>query len=147
MEGRFSLGTGDGRTVPLRGVADRIDLLTGNRLRVIDYKTGYPPQPKRRAAGSCVRMCAQERLAEHGKDAWRVEEAAYVAFSGRRPLVSVMKHAQCPGCVIRGRTGASIRHSSTASSEESSPRGRTRPASVRTARIRRCAARITIGDE
>src|SRR4030095_1174297 len=47
LHGRFSRGSGDGRTVALRGVADRIDLLSGRRLRVIDYKTGYPPQPKR----------------------------------------------------------------------------------------------------
>ena len=48
LEGEFSLG-GDptppsGRRVPLRGVADRIDLLEGNRLRVIDYKTGSAPE-------------------------------------------------------------------------------------------------------
>jgi RecB family exonuclease len=90
LEGQFSLGAGDGRTVPLRGVADRIDLLTDDRLRVIDYKTGYPPQPKRALQAPVYALCAQERLAERGTAACHVDEAAYVAFSGKRPFVSVM---------------------------------------------------------
>jgi RecB family exonuclease len=90
LDGRFSLGSGDGRTVPLRGVADRIDLLSGSRLRVIDYKTGYPPQPKRALQVLVYALCAQERLAERGEGAWRVDEAAYVAFSGKRPFVPVI---------------------------------------------------------
>jgi RecB family exonuclease len=90
LDGRFSLGSGDGRTVPLRGVADRIDLLSGSRLRVIDYKTGYPPQPKRALQVPVYALCAQERLAERGEGAWRVDEAAYVAFSGKRPFVPVI---------------------------------------------------------
>jgi RecB family exonuclease len=90
LDGQFSLGSGDGRTVRLRGVADRIDLLTDGRLRVIDYKTGYPPQPKRALQVPVYGLCAQERLAERGEGAWRVEEAAYVAFSGKRPFVSVI---------------------------------------------------------
>ena len=91
LDGEFSLGSGDGRTVPLRGVADRIDLLTGKRLRVIDYKTGYAPQPKRALQVPVYALCAQERLAERGEGAWRVDEAAYVAFSGKRPFVSVIR--------------------------------------------------------
>jgi len=47
LEGEFTLGAADGRAVPLRGVADRIDLLANNRLRVIDYKSGSVSQPKR----------------------------------------------------------------------------------------------------
>jgi RecB family exonuclease len=90
LDGEFSLGNGDRRTVPLRGVADRIDLLTGRRLRVIDYKTGYAPQPKRALQVPVYALCAQERLAGRGEGVWRVEEAAYVAFSGKRPFVSVI---------------------------------------------------------
>ena len=90
LDGSFSLGNGDGRTVPLRGVADRIDLLSGRRLRVIDYKTGYPPQPKRALQVPVYALCAQERLAERGEGEWRVDEGAYVAFSGKRPFVSVI---------------------------------------------------------
>ncbi len=45
------------------GVADRIDLLDGNRLRVIDYKTGYAPNPRRALQVPIYALCAQERLA------------------------------------------------------------------------------------
>jgi len=90
LDGRFSLGNSDGRTVPLRGVADRIDLLSDRRLRVIDYKTGYPPQPKRALQVPVYALCVQERLAERGEGEWGVDEAAYVAFSGKRSFVSVI---------------------------------------------------------
>ena len=90
LDGQFSLGGADGRTVPLRGVADRIDLLADRRLRVIDYKTGYPPQPKRALQVPVYALCAQERLAERGAGTWRVDEAAYVAFSGKRAFVPVI---------------------------------------------------------
>src|SRR4030095_10354514 len=76
LHARFSLGSGDGRTVALRGVADRIDLLSGRRLRVIDYKTGYPPQPKRALQAPVYALCAQERLAERGEGEWGRDEAA-----------------------------------------------------------------------
>ena len=90
LDGRFSLGAADGRTVSLRGVADRIDMLSGRRLRVFDYKTGYPPQPKRALQVPVYALCAQERLTDRGEDQWRLDEAAYIAFSGKRPLVSVI---------------------------------------------------------
>jgi ATP-dependent helicase/DNAse subunit B len=91
LEGEFSLGAAEGRPVPLRGVADRIDLLAGNRLRVIDYKSGYAPQPKRALQVPVYALCAQERLAEQRGGTWQVDEAAYVAFSGKRSLVPVIK--------------------------------------------------------
>ena len=90
LDGQFSLGTADGRTVALRGVADRIDLLKGRRLRVIDYKTGYAPQARRALQVPVYALCAQERLAERDEGVWGVDEAAYVAFSGKRPFVSVI---------------------------------------------------------
>jgi RecB family exonuclease len=91
LEGEFSLGAAGGRPVPLRGVADRIDLLAGNRLRVIDYKSGYAPQPKRALQVPMYALCAQERLGEQRGGTWQVDEAAYVAFSGKRSLVPVIK--------------------------------------------------------
>lgn len=80
-----------GRRVPLRGVADRIDLLDGRRLRVIDYKTGVAPQTSRALQVPIYALCAQERLMERDRAPWAVDEAAYVAFSGRRALASVVK--------------------------------------------------------
>jgi RecB family exonuclease len=100
LDGRFSLGSDDGRTVPLRGVADRIDLLADRRLRVIDYKTGYPPQPKRALQVPVYALCAQERLAERGGGTWRVDEAAYVAFSGKRSFVPVINRRNDQDAVL-----------------------------------------------
>jgi RecB family exonuclease len=91
LDGEFALGAADGRRVALRGVADRIDLLAGGRLRVIDYKSGAAPNPRRALQVPIYALCAQERLAERDGTSWAVDEASYVAFSGRRPLVPVVK--------------------------------------------------------
>jgi len=96
LEGDFALGVPEGRRVPLKGVADRIDLLAGNRLRVIDYKSGYPPNPKRALQAAIYALCAQERLAARDGRPWAIDEAAYVAFSGKRALVPVVR-AGAPG--------------------------------------------------
>jgi RecB family exonuclease len=90
LEGTFLLGVTDGRAVPLRGVADRIDVLTGNRFRVVDYKSGSAPNPKRALQVPIYALCAQERLAEQRGGTWDVEEASYVAFTGRKSLVPVI---------------------------------------------------------
>ena len=91
LEGAFSLGAAGGRRIPLKGVADRIDLLSGNRLRVIDYKSGSAPNPKRALQVPIYALCAQERLSEQRGADWTIDEAAYVAFTGKRSLVPVIK--------------------------------------------------------
>ena len=91
LDGEFSLGAAGGRRVALKGVADRVDLLAGNRLRVIDYKSGHPPNPKRALQAAVYALCAVERLEERGRGLWTVDEAAYVAFSGKRTVVPVVR--------------------------------------------------------
>ncbi len=91
LDGEFTLGAAGGRAVPLRGVADRIDLLAGNRLRVIDYKSGAVYQPKRALQVPIYALCAQERLAGQRGGTWQVDEAAYVAFTGKRSLVPIVR--------------------------------------------------------
>jgi RecB family exonuclease len=76
--------------VPLKGVADRIDLLEGHRLRVIDYKSGSAPAPRRALQAAVYALCAQERLGSRDGSTWEVDEAAYIALSGKRPLVAVV---------------------------------------------------------
>lgn len=88
LEGEFSLGD-SARHVPLRGVADRIDLLEGNRLRVIDYKTGSAPERGRALQVPIYALCAQERLAARDSTPWTVDEALYISFSGRKTSVRV----------------------------------------------------------
>ena len=90
LDGSFSLGDTNGRSVPLRGVADRIDLLEGHVLRVIDYKSGSAPDRKRALQVPIYALCAQERLAQQRGEAWDVDEAAYVAFSGKKSLTQVI---------------------------------------------------------
>ncbi len=91
LEGEFGLGAPDGRRVPLKGVADRIDVLEGNRLRVIDYKTGSAPNPRRALQVPIYALSAQEREASAGGQVWTIEEAAYIAFTGKRSYVPVIK--------------------------------------------------------
>ncbi len=91
LEGEFSLGIEGGATVALKGVADRIDLLAGNRLRVIDYKSGMAPNTRRALQVPIYALCAKERLEERDGASWTVDEAAYVAFAGKRSLVPVVK--------------------------------------------------------
>jgi RecB family exonuclease len=91
LDGAFALGAPDGRRVAIRGVADRVDLLDGRRLRVIDYKSGSPPNPKRALQVAVYALCAREELAARDADAaWSIAEASYVAFSGRRAVVPVV---------------------------------------------------------
>jgi ATP-dependent helicase/nuclease subunit B len=89
--GEFTLGGTDGRRASLRGIADRIDLLEGRRLRVIDYKSGSAPQGKRALQVPIYALAAAERLSARDGAAWSVDEAAYVAFSGKRALVPIVK--------------------------------------------------------
>ena len=91
LEGEFALGSPEGRRVPLKGVADRIDLLEGHRLRVIDYKTGSAPNTRRALQVPIYALSAQERQAEDDGQAWTINEAAYIAFSGKKSYVPVIK--------------------------------------------------------
>jgi RecB family exonuclease len=92
VDGEFSLGSADGRRAPLRGIADRIDLLPDRRLRVIDYKSGAAPDPKRALQVPIYALCAQEQLqARDGGAPWTIAEASYVTLSGRRTHVPVVK--------------------------------------------------------
>jgi RecB family exonuclease len=89
LEGEFSLGVGDSRRVPLRGVADRIDLLEGNQLRVIDYKTGSAPERTRALQVPVYALCVQERLNTRDGQDWAIDEAMYVSFAGKKAVVGI----------------------------------------------------------
>jgi len=104
LEGEFSLGASEGPRVSLKGVADRIDLLDGNRLRVIDYKSGYPPNPKRALQVPIYALCAQERLEQRDARPWQIDEAAYVAFAGKRALVPVVRAGGDPEVLASARS-------------------------------------------
>jgi hypothetical protein len=91
LEGEFALGSPDGRRASLKGVADRIDVLEGRRLRVIDYKTGSAPNPRRALQVAIYALSAQEREGSGEGQPWTIDEAAYIAFSGKRSYVPIVK--------------------------------------------------------
>jgi ATP-dependent helicase/nuclease subunit B len=91
LEGEFTLGAADGRKVALRGVADRIDLLADNRLRIVDYKSGSAPNPSRALQAAIYALCVQEQLRERDGREWPIAEATYLAFSGKRSQAAVVK--------------------------------------------------------
>ena len=91
LDGAFALGADGSGRIPLRGVADRIDLLEGNRLRVIDYKTGSAPERGRALQVPVYALCAQERLTERDGVPWVVEDALYISLSGKRSTVKVVR--------------------------------------------------------
>ena len=68
----------------MRGIADRIDLLTDGTFRVLDYKASRPGSTLQIALyATCVR---QKLRGYRGRD-WQLAEAAYVAFRGDRTVV------------------------------------------------------------
>lgn len=104
LEGEFALGSPQGRRVPLKGVADRIDLLEGNRLRVIDYKTGSAPNTRRALQVPIYALSAQERQTASDGLPWAIDEAAYIAFSGKKSYVPVIRPPR-PGSGQAGSDG------------------------------------------
>lgn len=96
LRGVFSLGLGSHVGIPIRGIADRIDLLDGRRLRVVDYKSGYAPMITRALQVPIYALCAQEQLTLRDGVPWRIDSAAYIAFSGRRALVPVIESGEDP---------------------------------------------------
>ncbi len=90
FEGRFPVTAADGsaHVIGLRGKADRIDLLEGGRLDLVDYKTGRAPG--RRAVQLPVYAhVAELRLPPPPARAWRAGAADYVACRGR-PLTRAL---------------------------------------------------------
>ena len=85
-----------GRKVALRGVADRIDLLADDRLRVVDYKTGSAPNPSRALQVAIYALCAQERLHDRDGGKWPITEALYLAFSGKKSQADVVRAGHDP---------------------------------------------------
>jgi RecB family exonuclease len=73
--------------VRLRGVADRIDLLGDGTLRILDYKSGRAPQPRRALQLPVYSDFAARQLTERDARPWRIGEAAYIAFGGPRTIV------------------------------------------------------------
>lgn len=71
------------REVALRCKADRIDLLEGGRLRIVDYKTGNAPALDRALQLAVYGACAEQALAgRHGRS-WTVARATYISLKSK----------------------------------------------------------------
>ena len=90
-------GPAGARTLPIRGVVDRIDLLADGTLRVIDYKSSLPPASMQLAIYA---VTAVGRLRGHLGRQWTVGEAAYIIFNGSR-VKSIGRNAEGRAQVLR----------------------------------------------
>ena len=68
---RFDSSRGS-RMIHLSGVTDRIDLLEGGRLRVIDYKSGRAPSRAQALQLPVYGRCAEQRLDGRHGTSWQV---------------------------------------------------------------------------
>jgi RecB family exonuclease len=90
LEGEFVLAGADGPvTLPLRGKADRIDLLDDGTLRVVDYKLGRAPKSHRALQLPVYGVCASQQLEGHHGRSWPVSRAGYVAFREKNAFSSI----------------------------------------------------------
>jgi RecB family exonuclease len=96
--------------VRLKGIADRIDLLADGTLRIIDYKTGRAPQPRRSVQLAMYALCAEHKLAGYRGRTWRVGEAAYLALGATQPWVQVIRSPEdrAPLDLARIRVAAAL---------------------------------------
>ncbi len=101
-EYRFE-GAAGPRSVRLRGAADRIDLIEGGRLRVVDYKTGRAPDLARALQLPVYGRCAEQALAGRRGREWRLAEAGYVAFAEPRPWVPLDRRRDIAAASAEGR--------------------------------------------
>ena len=88
IEGTFNFADGARhRQVAIRGVADRIDLLTDGTFRALDYKSNRAPNLDRALQLPVYVNCIEHQLAERDDREWQVGAAAYVAFGDPRLYV------------------------------------------------------------
>jgi RecB family exonuclease len=90
LAGEFEFRGANGpRRIAIRAKADRIDLLEGGALRIIDYKLSRAPKPTRALQLPIYGVCAEQHLqGRHGRD-WKVASAGYVAFKEKNAFVGL----------------------------------------------------------
>ena len=94
LEGEFTFQTASGpRRCAASGKADRVDLLEDGTFRLIDYKLGWPPQPRARAAAADLRPLRGAAARRTLGRTWTLGEAAYLAFKGPRRVVPLFTAA------------------------------------------------------
>jgi ATP-dependent helicase/nuclease subunit B len=89
LQGDFTFSASDGRrlTVPLSAKTDRIDVLAGGALRVIDYKSKKTPDLKQALQLPIYSFVALESLRAARGGHWTIAEALYLSFEGDKAVV------------------------------------------------------------
>lgn len=91
FDGTFVLEAGgEARRVRLRGTIDRVDLLAGGGLRVVDYKTGRAPAARAVQLPAYL-LCVAQALSGGGARSPGGGEALYVAFGEAEPVRWVVR--------------------------------------------------------
>ena len=84
LDGNVVFRGADGpETIAIRGVADRVDLLSDGTFRVVDYKSSRASGPLQLATYATA---LTQQLAGHRGRNWALAEAAYVAFREDPPI-------------------------------------------------------------
>ena len=102
LDGAFEIreASGAARSIDVRGIADRVDLLADGSLRVVDYKLGRAPRPGRALQLPIYAVCASQALSGYRDRTWRPGESGYVAFGATRPLVPVVGPGVDPAPIL-----------------------------------------------
>ena len=104
---RFAGSDGAERVLAIRGKADRIDFLDGDRLELIDYKTGRAPGP-RSVQLPIYAHVAEQHFDGHGGRRWRASAADYIAFRGRAVAHALGRNALDRDQRLRRAQGAFV---------------------------------------
>jgi len=84
LDGQVILrGKSGEREIPLRGIADRVDLLGDGTFRVVDYKSSRATSPLQLAMYATA---LRQQLADYRGRRWLLDEAAYIAFREEPPV-------------------------------------------------------------
>ena len=97
LKGDFTFAGPSGpRTIAVRGVADRVDLLADGTFRLIDYKLSSAPDKSRALQLPIYGVCAEQTLGS----GWTLGEAAYITFRGPRRIVPLFTPRSDRGQVL-----------------------------------------------
>jgi len=93
LDGAFTFRDPDGRerSLTLRGVVDRVDLLADGTFHLIDYKTRAVPDPRRALQLPIYSLCVTRQLAGYRGRSWRLGEASYLSFEGPAAVVPLVR--------------------------------------------------------
>jgi len=101
LKGEFEFaGSGGPRRIPLKGIADRLDLLEDGTMRLVDYKLSSAPSKSRALQLPIYGLCAEQRLKSYKGRDWTLGEAAYIAFRGAKRVTPLFTARSDRGQVL-----------------------------------------------